>query len=48
VAEALSLSRAEIVTLAKNSFLGSFLSDGEKTGHLKAVEDYASPPGAPR
>ena len=46
VAEALSLTRAEIVTLAKNSFLGSFLSDAEKSRTLKVLDAYAaSPPG---
>ena len=45
VAEALTLTKAEIVTLAKNSFLGSFLSDGEKVRHLKAVDAYAAARG---
>jgi adenosine deaminase len=45
VAEALTLTKAEIVTLAKNSFLGSFLSDGEKARHLKAVDAYAAARG---
>ena len=40
VADALDLSRADLVTLAKNSFLGSFLSDGEKARHLAAVDAY--------
>ena len=44
VAEALSLTRAEIVTLAKNSFLGSFLSDAEKSRHLKLLVAYALSP----
>jgi adenosine deaminase len=42
VADALSLTEAEIVTLAKNSFLGSFLSDAEKARHLAAVDTYAA------
>jgi adenosine deaminase len=44
VAEALSLTRAEIVTLAKNSFLGSFLSDAEKSRTLKVLDAYAASP----
>ena len=43
VAEALALTKADLVTLAKNSFLGSFLSEGEKARHLAAVDDYATP-----
>ena len=39
------LPKAEIVTLAKTSFLGSFLSDGEKARHLKAVDAYAAARG---
>ena len=42
VASALALTKAEIVTLAKNSFLGSFLSDAEKAYHLAAVEAYVA------
>ena len=42
VAEALDLSRAELVTLARNSFTGSFLSKAEQTAHLGAIEAYAS------
>lgn len=38
VAGALGLSAAEIVTLAKNSFTGSFLSDVEKARHIAATE----------
>jgi adenosine deaminase len=41
VAEALALTKADLVTLAKNSFLGSFLCDGEKAHNLKAVDAYA-------
>lgn len=33
-AQALDLTRAEIITLARNSFEGSFLSDAEKAGHI--------------
>jgi adenosine deaminase len=38
VIEALDLTRADIRTLAKNSFGGSFLSDGEKRAQIAAVE----------
>ena len=41
VAKALALGEAELVTLARNSFLGSFLSDGEKARHLAALDTYA-------
>jgi adenosine deaminase len=41
VAAALDLSREELVTLAKNSFLGSFLSEADVAQHLAAIEDYA-------
>jgi adenosine deaminase len=41
VAEALALTKAELVQLARNSFLGSFLSDAEKSRHLAAVDAYA-------
>ena len=39
VAEALQLSKEEIVTLVKNSFEASFISDGEKRAFLKKVEE---------
>jgi len=41
VADALDLSRAELVTLARNSFTGSFLGDAEKAKHLAAIDAYA-------
>ena len=41
VAEALSLTAEQIVTLAKNSFSGSFLSDEEKARRLREVESVA-------
>jgi len=41
-AEALNLSRAELVTLAKNSFTGSFLTPTEIAPHLAAVDAYAA------
>ena len=37
VADALSLSSAEIITLAKNSFTASFLSETDKARHIAAV-----------
>jgi adenosine deaminase len=42
IAAALSLSRAELVTLAKNSFSGSFLPEAEKARHIAAVDAYAA------
>ena len=44
-AEALSLTRSEIVQLARNSFLGSFLSAETVSSHLAAIDAYL---GAPR
>ncbi|KTE23736.1 MULTISPECIES: adenosine deaminase [unclassified Sphingopyxis] len=41
VADALDLSRADLVTLARNSFTGSFLGDAEKARHLAAIDAYA-------
>ena len=38
VADALDLSRDELVTLARNSFTGSFLDDAAKTRHLAAID----------
>jgi adenosine deaminase len=38
VIEALDLRADHIRALAKNSFLGSFLSDGEKRAHAAAVD----------
>lgn len=40
VAEALDLSRADLVTLAKNSFEGSFLPSEAIADHLSAIERY--------
>ena len=40
VAEALDLSRAEIVTLARNSFTGSFLGAADIDRHLSAIKSY--------
>lgn len=42
VATALNLSKAEIVTLARNSFIGSFLKDVEIRKHLDAIDVYAA------
>ena len=40
-ADALNLSEADIVTLAVNSFAGSFLSDADKASHIAAVQHAA-------
>ena len=42
VASALALGREDVVTLAKNSFLGSFLDDADKARHLAAIDAYAA------
>ena len=41
VADALDLSKADLLTLARNSFTGSFLSDADKAKHLAAIDAYA-------
>jgi adenosine deaminase len=38
VSEALSLTEHELVRLAKNSFLGSFLTEAEKAEHLRTID----------
>jgi len=38
VAEALPLSKADLVTLAKNGFIGSFLGEAERKAHLAAFD----------
>lgn len=38
VIEALDLTEDDVRALARNSFIGSFLSDGEKRAHLAAIE----------
>ena len=38
VADALDLSRDDLVMLARNSFTGSFLSDADKARHLAAID----------
>jgi len=42
IAQALSLSRAELVTLAKNSFTGSFLSPERILQHVSRIDAYES------
>jgi len=42
VADALSLTREELATLARNSFLGSFLADEDKARHIAAIDAYVS------
>jgi len=41
IAQGRALSRRDLVTLARNSFLGSFLSDEEVAAHLAKVDAYA-------
>ncbi|SBV31456.1 Adenine deaminase [uncultured Sphingopyxis sp.] len=38
VADALDLSKDELLTLARNSFTGSFLSDADKAKHMAAID----------
>ncbi|MEI6486170.1 MAG: adenosine deaminase [Sphingomonadales bacterium] len=45
VADALDLTRDEIVSLARNSFTGSFLAPAEQARHLAAIDDYLSAAG---
>jgi adenine deaminase len=42
IGEALDLSKDDLVVLAKNSFTGSYLTDGEKTRHLNAIDAWAA------
>jgi adenosine deaminase len=42
VADALDLTRAEIITLARNSFTGSFLEPTEQARHLAAIDAWAA------
>jgi adenosine deaminase len=42
VADALDLTRDEIVTLARNSFTGSFLTSAEQARHLAAIDSWAA------
>ena len=41
VADALDLSKDDLLTLARNSFTGSFLDDADKARHLAAIDAYA-------
>ena len=41
-AAAVGLTRDEIITLARNSFTGSFLSADEQTRHLNSIDDVAA------
>jgi adenosine deaminase len=41
IAEALDLSKKQLITLAENSFAGSFLSEADQTKHLIALRQYA-------
>ncbi len=43
-ATAIGLTRDELVTLAKNSFTGSFLTEAQAAPHLAAIEAYAASP----
>jgi adenosine deaminase len=40
-ADALGLSAAEVVQVARNSFLASFLEPAERDAHLRALDDFA-------
>jgi adenosine deaminase len=42
VADALDLSKDDIVTLARNSFAGSFLNETDRAKHLAAIDAYAA------
>jgi len=42
VTAALGLTKDELVTLAKNSFTGSFLSDAQKAQHLVEIDAYVA------
>jgi adenosine deaminase len=41
IAEALDLSKEDLVTLAKNSFTGSYLDDGDKAVRLAEIDAWA-------
>jgi adenosine deaminase len=45
-ARGVGLSRSQLVTLARNSFTGSFLPAGEVARHLSAIDDYVATAGA--
>jgi len=40
LSEKLGLSKEQVIQLAKNSFIGSFLSDDEKQKHLTEIDEY--------
>ena len=40
-AEAVGLTREEIITIARNSFLGAFMDDAERGAHLAAIDAVA-------
>ncbi len=42
VTAALDLTREELATLAKNSFLGSFLAESEKARHVAAIDAFVA------
>lgn len=42
IAEALDLKKDELVTLAQNSFSGSYLTAAEKQAHARAITDWAA------
>jgi len=42
IADALDLSKTQLVTLARNSFEGSFLSPADKKRHLEEIDAYAA------
>jgi adenosine deaminase len=44
--EALGLTQDDIYRLARNSFTGAFLSDGERRGYMKALDDFWRQSGA--
>ena len=41
VADALDLSRDQVLTLARNSFTGAFLPEADKARHLAAIDAIA-------
>jgi adenosine deaminase len=43
--EAFGLTKAELATLAKNSFTASWLSDEEKNAQIKEIDDYVTANG---
>ncbi len=41
-AAAIGLTRDDIITLTRNSFTGSFLSEAEQAGHLAEIDQIAA------